>query len=357
MFSSTPFVLCFALFLSLPLLFVFGPQILPPTRFSDDLADLALFRKAIRASSAARTRSTLSRLGTATNPKPKIAFLFLTNSDLSFAPLWEKFFHGNRHLYNIYVHADPSVKITPPGGVFQGRFITHAKKTERASPALISAVRRLLATALLDDPLNSYFALLSQHCVPLHSFRFVYKFLFRNTLRLTTMKETLSSPPVPTYQSFIEILSDEPTLVDRYNARGEDVMLPEVPFEQFRVGSQFFTLTRKHALLVLRDSKLWRKFRLPCLNVDTCYPEEHYFPTLLSMEDPGGCTHYTLTRVNWTASFDGHPHLYTPEEVSAELLYKLRESNSSYSYLFARKFTPDCLLPLMEIADDVVFRD
>ena len=357
MFSSTPFVLCFALFLSLPLLFVFGPQILPPTRFSDDLADLALFRKATRASSAARTRSTLSRLGTATNPKPKIAFLFLTNSDLSFAPLWEKFFHGNRHLYNIYVHADPSVKITPPGGVFQGRFITHAKKTERASPALISAARRLLATALLDDPLNSYFALLSQHCVPLHSFRFVYKFLFRNTLRLTPLKETLSSSPVPTYQSFIEILSDEPTLVDRYNARGEDVMLPEVPFERFRVGSQFFTLTRKHALLVLRDSKLWRKFRLPCLNVDTCYPEEHYFPTLLSMEDPDGCTHYTLTRVNWTASFDGHPHLYTPEEVSAKLLYKLRESNSSYSYLFARKFTPDCLLPLMEIADDVVFRD
>jgi hypothetical protein len=239
MFSSTPFVLCFALFLSLPLLFVFGPQILPPTRFSDDLDDLALFHKATRASSAARTRSTVSRLGIATNPKPKIAFLFLTNSDLSFAPLWEKFFHGNRHLYNIYVHADPSVKITPPGGVFQGRFITHAKKTERASPALISAARRLLATALLDDPLNSYFALLSQHCVPVHSFRFVYKFLFRNTLRLTTMKETLSSPPVPTYQSFIEILSDEPTLVDRYNARGEDVMLPEVPFEQFRVGSQF----------------------------------------------------------------------------------------------------------------------
>jgi hypothetical protein len=45
-------------------------------------------------------------LGTATNPKPKIAFLFLTNSDLSFAPFLEKFFHGNRHLYNIYVHTD-----------------------------------------------------------------------------------------------------------------------------------------------------------------------------------------------------------------------------------------------------------
>ena len=40
-----------------------------------------------------------------------------------------------------------------------------------------------------------------------------------------------------------------------------------------------------------------------------------------------------------------------------ELVYKLRESNSSYSYLFARKFAPDYLRPLMEITDDVIFRD
>lgn len=350
MFFPTPFILCFALSLSLPLLFVFAPQILSPGDFQDDLDDLALFHKAALPSSS----RSLSRLGTAINPDPKIAFLFLTNSDLTFAPLWEKFFHGNQHLYNIYIHADPSVQINPPGGVFEGRFITHAKKTGRSSPTLISAARRLLATALLDDPLNTYFTLVSQYCVPIHSFRFAYHFLFRNPL--TTLQETVSSP-FPTHKSFIEILSDEPTLLDRYNARGENVMLPEVPLEQFRVGSQFFTLTRKHALLVVRDSKFWRKFRLPCLNIDTCYPEEHYFPTLLSMEDPNGCTHYTLTRVNWTDSFDGHPHIYTPDQVSAELVYKLRESNSTYSYLFARKFSPDCLIPLMKIADDVVFRD
>ena len=75
------------------------------------------------------------------------------------------------------------------------------------------------------------------------------------------------------------------------------------------------------------------------------------------MEDLEGCTHYTLTNVNWTNIVDGHPHLYMPEEVSKELVYKLRESNSSYSYLFARKFAFDCLKSLMEIADDVIFRD
>lgn len=143
----------------------------------------------------------------------------------------------------------------------------------------------------------------------------------------------------------------------RYIARGEDVMLPEVPFSRFRIGSQFFVLNREHALLVIKERRLWRKFRLPCLNVHSCYPEEHYFPTLLSMEDPDGATHYTLTRVNWTGSTDGHPHTYQPVEVSPNLIEKLRFSNSTYSFMFARKFSPDCLKPLLDIADRVIFRD
>lgn len=134
-------------------------------------------------------------------------------------------------------------------------------------------------------------------------------------------------------------------------------MTPEVQFDQFRVGSQFFVLTRKHALLVVKDRKLWKKFKKPCYRSDECYPEEHYFPTLLSMRDPNGCTHYTLTRVNWTGTTNGHPYTYRPNEVSPQLIHRLRESKNSESYLFARKFSPDCLRPLMEIADSVIFRD
>ncbi|KAL0299103.1 UNVERIFIED_CONTAM: hypothetical protein Sradi_6570100 [Sesamum radiatum] len=75
-----------------------------------------------------------------------------------------------------------------------------------------------------------------------------------------------SSSSFPVHRSFIEILSDEPQLWDRYNARGKNVMLPEVPFDRFRIGSQFFVLTRQHALVVIRDRRLWRKFKLPCFN-------------------------------------------------------------------------------------------
>ncbi|KAL2557984.1 Core-2/I-branching beta-1 [Forsythia ovata] len=357
---NTPFVLSFALLLSFPLLFFFAPRFLPPKHaqisLPDELDDLALFRRATLAS--LHPGAVVSRLGTTnSNSKPKIAFLFLTNSDLHFAPIWQIFFQNHQGLYNIYIHADPSSKITPPGGVFEGRFIT-AKRTQRASPTLISAARRLLATALLDDSLNSYFALVSQKCIPLHSFQFMYNSLFVKPIAESTRPNSSSSSMLfPMYRSFIEILNDDPYLKDRYISRGKDVMLPEVPFDRFRVGSQFFVLTRQHALVVIKDRRLWRKFRLPCHNLDSCYPEEHYFPTLLSMEDPHGCTHYTLTRVNWTGSTDGHPHTYGPVEVSTELIRELRVSNSTYSFMFARKFSPECLQPLLDIAEKVIFRD
>ncbi|KAI3723604.1 hypothetical protein L2E82_35334 [Cichorium intybus] len=342
------------LLLCLPGLFYLAPHILPPPptppiSFPDELEDLSLFRRATAVESNANNPSRpKSHLG-ATNSKPKIAFLFLTNSDLHFAPLWERFFNGNksnRHLYTLYVHADPTVKtkIKSPGGVFsEDRFIT-AKETHRGTATLVSAARRLLATALLDDPSNAFFTLISQHCIPLHSFNFFYDTLFEVKSHQVAELRHLK------YKSFIEIISKDPNILDRYNARGKGVMVPEVPFDKFRMGSQFFTLTRRHALLVVSDRRLWKKFKLNCLRPQSCYPEEHYFPTLLSMEDPKGCTSYTLTRVNWTDSVNGHPHTYYPPEVSPELIHKLRQSNFTNPYMFARKFSPDCLQPLMNMA-------
>ncbi|KAM1056616.1 hypothetical protein ACFX13_030759 [Malus domestica] len=371
MFSSTPFLVSFFLFLSLPLLFLLGPRFLPPSHPTvpispaDEIDDQILFSRALNPNPN-RPKPTFSHLGLdSKSSKPKIAFLFLTNTDLHFAPLWSCFFSKtNPNLYNIYVHADPSANVTlPPGTVFHNRLVP-SKRTYRASATLISATRRLLASAVIDDPANMFFAVLSQHCVPLHSFRYVYHSLFFSTTFDLTRPAADSDDAELTrmglkirYKSFIEIISKSTNLWKRYSARGRFAMMPEVPFDQFRVGSQFFLLTRHHALVVLKDRALWRKFRVPCYREDECYPEEHYFPTLLSMADPEGVTRYTLTRVNWTGTVNGHPYTYRPVEVSAELIYRLRKSNFSESYLFARKFSPDCLKPLLDLADKVIFRD
>ncbi|XP_021715654.1 uncharacterized protein LOC110683558 [Chenopodium quinoa] len=354
------YILIFSLILSLPMFYFFAPHFLSPHPRQlpiprpDELEDLSLFNRAISSSFSSPSSSStfsFSRLGSH-NPTLKIAFLFLTHTDLFFSPLWDRFFNtSSPKLFNIYVHADPDSHLKDPGGFFDARFIP-SKHTERSSATLISAAKRLMATAILDDPLNFYFALVSQSCIPLHSFDYVYK-----TLLGGGSKGNAFGFRHVRHKSFIEILDNETILPSRYVARGKNVMMPEVPFDQFRVGSQFFVLTKKHALMVLKDRKLWRKFRLPCYKTESCYPEEHYFPTLLNMKDPNGCTQYTLTRVNWTDSVNGHPHMYRPPEVSPELIYTLRQSNYTHDYLFARKFSPDCLKPLMEMADTVIFND
>ena len=347
---ASPLVLSLLLLVSIPVVYLLAPRLLPPKTLpaipdADESDDLALFRRAILSSSSAKpaTSSFFHR-----RPAPKVAFLFLTNSDIVFSPLWEKYFHGHRQLFNIYVHADPSsvLELTPTP-TFRGRFVP-AKATQRSSPTLISAARRLLATALLDDPSNQFFALLSQSCIPLHPFPTMYNALLSD-----------NAGPHGRHRSFIEIKDNDWVLHDRYYARGDEVMLPEVPYDRFRAGSQFFVLTRRHAIMVVRDMRLWKKFKLPCLikRRDSCYPEEHYFPTLLDMQDPEGCTKYSLTRVNWTDQVEGHPHTYRPGEVSANLIRELRKSNATYSYMFGRKFAPECLEPLMAIADSVILRD
>ncbi|CAN4090191.1 unnamed protein product [Withania somnifera] len=303
--SNTPFVISFALLLSFPLLFLFAPRIFPSKHVEisipDELDDLALFRRATLAS-VDGVGGAISRLGT-TNPRMRIAFLFLTNTNLHFSPLWDRFFGGHDSFFNIYIHADPSLRFRHLKDE-SSRVVSSRPKNPTCIP--YTYIRR--STSYGDRP-----------------FRRPVKFLF--------------CPCITIF--FIQILSNESYMWDRYIARGKSAMLPEVPFDRFRFGSQFFVLTRRHALVVIRDRRLWRKFRMPCLNEDSCYPEEHYFPTLLSMEDPKGCTQYTLTRVNWTESVNGHPP---------------PESNSTYSHMFARKFSPDCLKPLMDIADKVIFR-
>ncbi|GFP83541.1 lignin-forming anionic peroxidase [Phtheirospermum japonicum] len=84
-------------------------------------------------------------------PPPNLAFLFLTNSPLHFAPFSDRFFvaASSRHHYNIYIHVDPLVKIPQPDNVFRGRIIP-SRRTQRSSSKL---------TSVLDNPANTYFAL------------------------------------------------------------------------------------------------------------------------------------------------------------------------------------------------------
>ncbi|XP_073005711.1 glycosyltransferase BC10-like [Typha latifolia] len=264
---------------------------------------------------------------------PKVAFMFLTRGPLPLAPLWEKFFKGHEGLYSIYVHSMPGFR--PgflPSSVFYGRQIP-SREAQWGKITMCDAERRLLANALLDLS-NERFILLSESCIPLHSFRVVYNYL------------------VKSWQSYVGSYDDHgPFGRGRYNSS----MAPEINLTQWRKGSQWFEVDRRLAISMISDTKYYPKFKRFCRGA--CYVDEHYFPTMLTIESPQRIARRSITWVDWSRG-GPHPATYGKKDVTEELLHRLVHGHkcsydahdSRVCFLFARKFSPNALDPLLKLA-------
>ncbi|TKW06414.1 hypothetical protein SEVIR_7G241300v4 [Setaria viridis] len=279
----------------------------------------------------------------------KIAFMFLTPGTLPFERLWEKFFEGHEGRYTIYVHAsrEKPEHVSP---IFVGREV-HSEKVTWGTISMVDAERRLLANALQDID-NQHFVLLSDSCVPLHNFDYVYDYLMGTNL------------------SFIDCFYDPGP---HGNFRYSQNMLPEVTETDFRKGSQWFSVKRQHALMIIADSLYYTKFKLHCRpgmeDGRNCYGDEHYLPTLFHMMDPDGIANWSVTHVDWSEG-KWHPKAYRAKDVTFELLKNITSIDMSYHvtsdskkvvtenpclwngakrpcYLFARKFYPESINNLM----------
>ncbi|XP_062178631.1 glycosyltransferase BC10-like isoform X2 [Phragmites australis] len=270
----------------------------------DEIAARAIMRDVIRA------RPVQSK-------NPKIAFMFLTPSSLPFEKLWEKFFM-----------------------VIWGTI------------SMVDAEKRLLAHALHDSE-NQHFVLLSESCVPLHNFDYIYSYLMETNV------------------SFVDCFDDPgPHGAGRYSEH----MLPEIVKRDWRKGAQWFTVKRQHAVLILADALYYGKFKHYCKPGNewhNCYSDEHYLPTLFNMADPTGIANWSVTHVDWSEG-KWHPKAYRAVDTSFELLKNISSideiihvtSNAKHvvmrrpcmwngmkrpCYLFARKFYPEALDNLMNI--------
>ncbi|XP_022131462.1 uncharacterized protein LOC111004663 isoform X2 [Momordica charantia] len=259
----------------------------------------------------------------AQSKNPKIAFMFLTPGPLPFEKLWHKFFAGHDDRFSLYVHAsrDKPTYTSP-------YFVGHAIRSEKVAwgeISMVDAEKRLLANALLD-PDNRHFVLLSESCVPLHDFEYVYNYL------------------IFTNVSYIDCFIDQgPHGNGRYSER----MAPEIEKKDFRKGSQR-----------TKDGP-------------NCYADEHYFPTLFNMIDPGGIANWSVTYVDWSEG-KWHPRSYRNQDVTYELLKNLTSFDESVHitsttprrvilkaclwngvrrpcHLFARKFYPETLGRLLHL--------
>ncbi|KAJ8773024.1 hypothetical protein K2173_028201 [Erythroxylum novogranatense] len=266
---------------------------------------------------------------------PKVAFLFLSRGSLPFAALWELFFKGHEGLYSVYWHTSPNFNGTvPQKSVFYGRRIP-SKEVHWGTNSMIEAERRLLANALLDFS-NQRFALISESCIPLFNFSTVYSYLMGSNL------------------SYVSVYSDLPVSEVRrhYNPQ----ISPVVERHQWRKGSQWFQMDRGLAVEVVSDQIYFPAFQEFC--VRSCFSDEHYLPTFVSIRFWEENTNRSLTWVHWSRR-SAHPDKFGALDVTIGLLERLRNSTTcEYStrscFLFARKFSSDALDRLLELAPKVL---
>ncbi|KAL7166423.1 hypothetical protein ACSBR2_037158 [Camellia fascicularis] len=264
---------------------------------------------------------------------PKIAFMFLTKGPLPLAPLWERFLKGHEGLYSIYIHSLPSFQVDfPSSSVFYGRQIP-SQLSEWGKMSMCDAERRLLANALLDIS-NEWFVLLSESCIPLYNFSVIYHYIKKSKY------------------SFIGAFDDPgPYGRGRYNQN----MAPEVNVMLWRKGSQWFEINRKLAVYIVADTTFYPKFDKFCK--PACYVDEHYFPTMLTIQASNLLANRSITWVDWSRG-GAHPATFGRADITEEFLKKVLEGHSclynnqpsSVCFLFARKFAPSALEPLLLVA-------
>lgn len=200
--------------------------------------------------------------------------------------------------------------------------------------SMCDAERRLLANALLDIS-NEWFVLLSESCIPIYNFSLIYHYIMKSK------------------HSFMGAFDDPgPFGRGRYNEN----MKPEVSISQWRKGSQWFEVNRKLAVSIVEDTRFYKKFEEFCR--PACYVDEHYFPTMLAIQSGNLIANRSLTWVDWSRG-GAHPATFGKSDITEEFLQRVVSNHhnclyngqsSSICFLFARKFAPGTLEPLLQLA-------
>ncbi|XVF21004.1 hypothetical protein REPUB_Repub12eG0053200 [Reevesia pubescens] len=94
--------------------------------------------------------------------------------------LWATFFKNvDTLMFSIYVHSKPGFvfnESTTSSAFFYGRQLNNSVQVVWGESSMIEA-DRLLFKVSLDDPANQRFVLLSDICIPLYNFSYVYSYL------------------------------------------------------------------------------------------------------------------------------------------------------------------------------------
>jgi len=228
----------------------------------------------------------------------------------------------------------------PPDSVFYRRNIP-SQEVFWGKLSVFAAERRLLATALLDV-VNERFVLLSESCIPIAPLPAAYRYY------------------MDSQHSFVEayFLPGKGGQGRYTRIKHREKLNPEVTPKQWRKGSQWFEMARDLALLVVSDRKYYPKLEARlCMRNCICYMDEHYLPTVLTILAPRKLANRTSHFIDFVRN-TAHPHQWEREGIHEKTLQAMTSGHectyngkpTTTCHMFARKFSPGTLEPLLELA-------
>ncbi len=152
------------------------------------------------------------------NTSKKIAFLFLIKDKINKEYLWNNFLKNvDKNKYNIYIHYKNDETLN----YFDKYKINKIVPTKWGDISLVIAQKILLEEAMKDES-NYKFIYVSDSCIPIKSFDYIYKFLTKdNNSYFNT--EIIKKNIHKTFQWFIlnrenaNIINNDTTEINKYN--------------------------------------------------------------------------------------------------------------------------------------------
>ncbi len=194
-----------------------------------------------------------------TNETKKIAFLFLIKDKMNKEELWHRFFNNiDKNKYSIYIHYKNDNKLK----YFDEYKLKTTVETKWGDISLVHAQKLLLNEALKDES-NYKFIYVSDSCIPVKSFDYIYNFLTANNnsyFNVEVKIPFLYNKIMYSFKKFKEMLKQKESFLNNYS---------------YNKTFQWFILNREHANIINND-------KTEIINYNKTFaPDEIYFLTIL----------------------------------------------------------------------------
>jgi hypothetical protein len=241
----------------------------------------------------------------------KIAFCFLTYGNLSQPKLWNNIINKNKNKLNVYIHSKN--KFIDDEYKLHEYCIEKNISTIYAHKSLIEASLLLFEEAFKNKD-NDFFILLSDKCIPLYNFDYIYDKIYSKNTNIMVNWKTI-------YIERFDTLTDL-HFFDRNN---------------FSQSSQWLLLDRNTLDYFLKNNFLY------LFSDDFHAADEFYFSNLCNKYNINYDNNF-ITFVNWSDKSDNEedrPYPKTYECLTNEMIEQMKET----ACLFVRKISNKCILP------------